>query len=46
MGKQLNDALIRQLWLKYFNRTLFQKSIISESDYQQILFRICKAVVF
>lgn len=46
MGKQLNDALIRQLWLKYFNRILFQKSIISESAYQQILFRICKAGVF
>lgn len=43
MAKQPNNALIRQLWLTYFNRILFQQGLISDSAYRQMALRICAA---
>lgn len=33
----------RQVWLLYFNRVLFEKGVISEKEYRQMILKIQRA---
>lgn len=40
MTKNLYSSATSQIWLNYFNRTLYRRGIIREAAYHQMLLRI------
>lgn len=40
MTNYLCSSAVSQIWLSYFNLTLFRKGVINETTYRQMLLRI------
>lgn len=40
MTKNLHSSVTAQIWLNYFNQTLYRRGIIREAAYHQMLLRI------
>lgn len=40
MTKNLHSSVVSQIWLNYFNQTLYRRGIIHEAAYHQMLLRI------
>lgn len=40
MTKNLHHSVASQIWLNYFNQTLYRRGVIQEAAYHQMLLRI------
>ena len=40
MAESSREAVVRQLWLNYFNRVLCQRGVITQEEYQKLAHRI------
>ena len=40
MTKHLHSSVISQIWLNYYNQTLYRQGVINEAAYRQMLLRI------
>ena len=40
MTKHLHSSVISQIWLNYYNQTLYRQGVITEAAYRQMLLRI------
>ena len=40
MTNNLHSSVASQIWLNYFNQTLYRRGIIPEAEYHQMMFRI------
>ncbi len=40
MIKNLRSSVTSQIWLNYFNQTLYRRGVIQEAAYHQLLLRI------
>lgn len=40
MTKHLHSSVISQIWLNYYNQTLYRQGVITEATYRQMLLRI------
>lgn len=40
MTKHLRSSVVSQIWLNYYNQTLYRQGVITEAAYRQMLLRI------
>lgn len=40
MTKHLHSSVISQMWLNYYNQTLYRRGVITEAAYRQMILRI------
>lgn len=40
MTKHLHSSVVSQIWLNYYNQTLYRQGVITEAAYRQMLLRI------